>query len=81
MKARISELYKKLNKFYRENTVQNKLNTLTETMIRKKSTTPPKPAECRHLVPFLALASEEVLDPGSEVESTVLNVARLLNQM
>ena len=53
VKARISELYKKLSKFYKENTVQDKLNTLTETMIRKKSTTPPKltagAAECPHM--------------------------------
>ena len=85
VKARISELYKKLSKFYKENKVQDKLNTLTETMIRKKSTTPPKltagAAECRHLVPFLVFASEELLDPSKEMESTVLNVVRLLNQM
>ena len=85
VKARISELYKRLSKFYKENKVQDKLNTLTETMIRKKSTTPPKltagAAECRHLVPFLVFASEELLDPSNEKESTVLDVVRFLNQM
>ena len=54
-------------------------------MIRKKSTTPPKltagAAECSHLVPFLVFASEEFLDPNIELESTVLHVVRLLNQM
>ena len=85
MKARISDLYKKLSKYYKENKVQDKLNKLTETMIRKKSTTPPKltagAAECRHLVPFLVSASEGFLDPSNELESTVLHVVRLLNQM
>jgi len=37
VKARISELYQKLSKFYKENKVQDKVITSTETMIRPSS--------------------------------------------
>ena len=65
VKAQVSQLYLELATYYKETGVQDKLNTLTETMIRKSSSTPPKltagAAECRSASSENILASRQCL--------------------
>eukprot|EP00435_Cladocopium_sp_Y103_P064860 s649_g26.t1 len=74
VKTRVSQLYLQIAKCYKETGVQDKLNTLTETMIRKRRTIPPKltagAAECRHLISWLLKAAKECLNPNDAFEDT-----------
>jgi len=85
VKMRVSKLYLQIAKYYKETGVQDKLNTLTETMIRKSSATPPKltagAAECRHLIPWLLQAAKECLNPNDAFEDTVIQAISCLSTM
>jgi hypothetical protein len=85
VKTRVSQLYLQIAKYYKETGVQDKLNTLTETMIRNSSTTPPKltagAAECRRLIPWLLQAAKECLNPNDAFEDTVIQAISCLSAM
>ena len=85
VKARVSQLYLELAAYYTETGVQDKLNTLTETMIRKSSSTPPKltagAAECRYLIPWLLRAAKTFLHPDNVFEDTVIQAILCLSGM
>ncbi|CAE7785682.1 unnamed protein product [Symbiodinium sp. KB8] len=72
---RIKELYKKLQQYYSSDghmSTDSRLSTLTETMIRKTSTSSPKlrckAAEARALVPFVLQLCQEAFPPNACTE-------------
>ncbi|CAE7276805.1 unnamed protein product [Symbiodinium sp. CCMP2456] len=72
---KIKELYKKLRQYYSSDgnmSTDSRLNTLTETMIRKTSTSSPKlrakAAEARALVPFVLQLCQEAFPPNACTE-------------
>ena len=79
---RIKSLFVKLQAWYAANNVTDRLQVLTEGMLRKKASYSPKlrayAAEVRALVPFAEYISEE-LDNADIVHNTIKQAAKHLN--
>ena len=78
-KARVSSLFKKIQAYYAANNADNRLDNLTELMLRKKGTASPKPrasaAEARGLVRFAAQEAEASLDSSDPIQEAAKQAA------
>ena len=76
---RCSQLWLKVQQFYSEFAVQDKLPCLKLTMLKKKSTSSPKlrakAAEARALVPFVYLHAQKALSMNNEIHVSILNAS------
>ena len=79
VKERVSSLFLKIQDYYRANKVDNKLNNLTELMIRKSASASPKlrasASEARALVGFAVQEARASLDPEDPIQEAAIQAA------
>lgn len=73
LKAKCLVLWGKVQEFYKEESVQDRLQNLTLTMLKQPKKAPKlraSAAQCRALVPFAHKLSQELLSTASPIEGT-----------
>jgi hypothetical protein len=76
---RVSQLFLKIQKYYKDEHIQDKLDNLTELMIRKKASSSPKlrskAAEARYLIKFAYLEATATLSDNDPMQQAAKQCA------
>ena len=79
---RTAALWTRIQDFYMQNNVQDKLTNLTVGMIKSDKKAPKlrsSAAQCRALIPFALASAEELLSPLAPHEDAIIRAARTLD--